>query len=130
MVVGGAESQRGVAATEMTESQEQILEATQEQYLKEAPTSDQEAELQRQVQVTQNEAESLTEPAKAETPALAEVTSEQPATEEEKPATETVNADDYTVVELKEIAKNEGVKGYSNMNQAELVEAINAKRAE
>lgn len=88
MVVGGAESQRGFAATEMSESQEKVLEETQANYLEEAPTSDQEAELQRQVEVTKNQAEAkqgteeASEPAKAETPDLAETTDEKPASED------------------------------------------------
>lgn len=76
MVVGGAESQRGAAEEERA--------ATQEAYLAEDPTSPQEAELQRQIKVTQNEEEAkqgtpdATDPKEAETPNLAESTAGTP----------------------------------------------------
>lgn len=141
MVVGGAESQRGVAATEMTEGQEKILADTQEQYLENPPTSDQEAELQRQILVTQNEAEAkqgtaeATEPAKAETPELAETTSEVPPAPEEESEEDATPTDGWAPVtdemtkdELVAVARDEEVEGYSTMNKAELIAAINAKR--
>lgn len=89
MVVGGAESQRGVAATEMSDAQKETLADTQEQYLENPPTSDQEAELQRQINVTkEQEAADGGEPAEAETPDLAEVTNEEPKPEESEESQE------------------------------------------
>lgn len=123
MVVGGAESQRGAVAEELSKAQEETLAATQEKYLEGEVTSDQEAELHRQIEVTQNQAEADGgEPAAAETPELAATTNETPGE-----SGGTVD-DSLTKDELVEIAKQEEVEGYSSMNKPDLIKAINDKR--
>lgn len=85
--------------------------------------------------VTSSDEEPKEEPASEEPPAEAtaeEVTAE-PAVKEpsEEPSEEPAAwSDGVTVTELKAVAKEEGIKGYGNMNQGQLIEAIETKRAE
>lgn len=44
--------------------------------------------------------------------------------ERQKVEKEQVNFSDYTVLELKELAKEKDIKGYGNMKKSELIEAL------
>lgn len=53
---------------------------------------------------------------------------EMPEEKEEEEKVESVNYEDLTVTELKEIAKKEGISGYSKMNKEELIQSMSTDK--